>query len=81
MRLPSIVALGLLLATLLVGCAEPPQQAAQGPVTRDSAGVRITENLAPAWANGSGWRLGEAPLLDIGRLDGPDDVRLWSRPH
>ena len=77
MRLPSIIVLGLSLAGLVTGCADPPEPAAQGPVTRDSAGVRITENLAPAWAGGSGWRLGEAPLLDIGRLDGPDETQFF----
>ena len=77
MRLPSIIVLGSLYVGLVTGCAEPPESAAHDPVTRDSAGVTITENVAPAWTDGSGWRLGEAPLLDIGQLDGPDETQFF----
>ena len=57
--------LGLALVLL---CAAPA--AAQG--TRDSAGVRIVENVRPAWAPAQAWRLSERPVLVLGGT-GADD--------
>jgi hypothetical protein len=47
------------------------------PIRRDSAGVQIVESLEPVWNQATAWRLGEAPLLDIGRLDGPDETQFY----
>jgi len=37
--------------------------------TRDSAGITIVENSGPAWPAGSGWRVADSPLVDIGDVD------------
>ena len=34
--------------------------------TRDSAGVIITENAGPVWAEGDAWKLGPQPTIDLG---------------
>jgi len=49
---------------------------AQTPVVRDSAGVRIVENRAPAWGAGAGWRVEVEPVLSIGEEDGDDPYVL-----
>jgi len=36
----------------------------------DSAGVEVVESLRPAWGEGEGWRVGPAPLLRIGVVEG-----------
>jgi hypothetical protein len=46
-------------------------------VTRDSAGVQIVESPAPVWDQATAWRLAESPVLDIGRLDGPDETQFF----
>lgn len=40
-------------------------------VVRDSAGVVIVNNRAPAWEGGSGWSLDPTPVLDLGSADAP----------
>ena len=50
---------------------------AGGPVVRDSAGVRVVENRAPAWAPGTGWRLADSPHLDLGALEGPAATQFF----
>ena len=45
--------------------------------TRDSAGIHIVENTAPAWSEGDAWRLSEQPLVDIGGLEGDPDYELY----
>ncbi|HEX6041018.1 hypothetical protein [Longimicrobium sp.] len=57
---------------------------APGSVARDSAGVRIVQNDRPAWKDGAGWTVGDAPSLDVGVVDGEaayqlDDVRAVAR--
>lgn len=49
---------------------------ADGAVVRDSAGITIVENSAPAWAEGEGWRVTTDPLVSIGRVDGPEPYRF-----
>jgi hypothetical protein len=71
-------AIGLILTLALAACGEaPPPTAEPGSSVRDSAGVQVVESAAPVWNEGSGWHLGEAPLLDIGRLDGPDETQFF----
>src|SRR5688500_14863048 len=41
-----------------------------GAAVRDSAGVRIVENAAPAWTEAQAWRVEAAPALDIGTAEG-----------
>ena len=47
------------------------------PVVRDSAGVRIVENRAPAWPAGAGWQFADSPRVDIGSLDGPAATQFF----
>ncbi len=44
---------------------------------RDSAGIRIVENAAPAWDGGHAWHLSEQPLVDVGGLEGDPDYELY----
>jgi hypothetical protein len=66
------------LALLLSACGEEPGDDAPAFAVRDSAGVRIAESTRPAWAEGRGWTVGEAPLLEFntGRPDEVVAVRL-----
>lgn len=67
-----------LVATVsLNACGETPAPDAPTSSVRDSAGIHIVESAGPAWTQESGWRLGEAPELDIGRLDGPDETQFF----
>ncbi len=58
--------LGLATMCALSGCDGGSGSSGPQTVERDSAGVRIVENLAPAWMTGEEWRLGDEPALDIG---------------
>jgi len=63
MRAPRFT-LWVLCATLGAACAAPDTD---GRVTvRDSAGVTIVENHAPAWSPDEAWRVSGSPLLEIG---------------
>lgn len=44
---------------------------------RDSAGVTIVENARPATGSRLGWRVGEAPALSIGILEGDEAYQLY----
>lgn len=67
----------LLVVFLLAACAESADPDMTRSVMRDSAGIQIVENSGPTWSTDSGWRLGGAPLLDIGQLDGPDETQFF----
>lgn len=43
---------------------------------RDSAGVAIADNTAPAWGEGEGWRVVPEPVLDIGGAEGEPAYQL-----
>jgi hypothetical protein len=43
---------------------------------RDSAGIQIAENGAPAWRDGDAWRLSDEPALEVGMVDGPAEYVL-----
>ncbi|MET0400302.1 MAG: 6-bladed beta-propeller [Longimicrobiaceae bacterium] len=61
-------AAGVLFLPALAACgADKPTVRA---VSRDSAGVPIVENAAPAWKSGEEWRLSAEPTLDIGLATG-----------
>ncbi|MEW5927216.1 MAG: 6-bladed beta-propeller [Gemmatimonadota bacterium] len=64
----------LVLLPALAACGGDARAA--GPVVRDSAGVRIVENSAPAWKEGQGWRLSAEPALDIGMVEGPPEYQF-----
>jgi hypothetical protein len=59
------------LATVTAACGDPTDSSA-GPasVVRDSAGIRLVENVRPHWGAGEGWRVGESRLTIGG---GPND--------
>ncbi len=44
---------------------------------RDSAGIHIVENVAPAWSEGDVWELSQQPLVDIGGQAGNPDYELY----
>jgi len=67
---------GILLTFMALGITLEPA-AAQTPVVRDSAGVRIVENRAPAWGPGEAWQVEVEPLLSIGEEDGEDPYVLY----
>ena len=70
----ALVVLTVLLgAGVLAGCGAT---AGAAPVTRDSAGVAIVENTAPAWREGEAWRLSAEPSLTIGEVDGPPEYQF-----
>ncbi|HEX2209769.1 MAG TPA: hypothetical protein VHG93_18960 [Longimicrobium sp.] len=49
---------------------------AAGPMVRDSAGIQIVQNDAPAWKKGQEWRVSAEPLLDVGVVDGEAAYQL-----
>lgn len=51
---------------------------AAGPAVRDSAGIKIVQNHAPAWKRGQEWRVSGQPVLDIGVAEG-DANQQFSR--
>lgn len=58
------------LAVALAGCRKVEAGRAAAPAVRDSAGVTIVENRAPAWGSTPGLRLDPRPLLDLGGVAG-----------
>jgi len=65
--------IALLPGVLLAACGSEAGDSGDrgtGMTVRDSAGVRIVENLDSAWTEETRWRLAEVPDLRIGSLDG-----------
>jgi hypothetical protein len=58
------------------GCGADAGERAAAPVVRDSAGIAIVENTAPAWRAGTEWRMAEVPAVAIGMMDGPPEYQL-----
>ena len=74
----TMVRLGILVLVLalLTACgagAQPRERA----MVRDSAGITIVENSVGLWRKGEAWRLTEAPLVEIGVLDGEPEYQLY----
>ena len=57
----ALVATALMLG---LGCSRDGV-AVESVVVRDSAGVRIVENLTPEWPGGSGWTVDSLPEIEI----------------
>lgn len=74
MRIPWTAGACWALGMLLAACGER----ADGPasVARDSAGVRIVRSDRPAWPDGAGWTVGDAPVLDVGVVEGDAAYQL-----
>ncbi|MFC1662004.1 6-bladed beta-propeller [Gemmatimonadota bacterium] len=61
----------------VLGCEGPsPDSLPPGFTVRDSAGVRVMENLEPAWSDGEGWRIGDL-LTSVGELEGDPSLLLY----
>ena len=73
----------LLLAVGVASAGCDAEAADPGWVVRDSAGITIVENdhTRPAWAGAAGWRLSEAPVTQIGMVDGPPEQQLYRVVH
>jgi hypothetical protein len=67
---------------VILGAAFSCGCAGDGPnrdsfTVRDSAGIHIAENTAPAWGVENAWHLSDEPLADIGGLEGDPDHELY----
>ena len=62
------------LAAALASCG--PAEFASTYAVRDSAGVRIVESAAPAWAAGEEWTVSDEPAVHIGVVDGPEEYQF-----
>ena len=69
----------ILYAVITSGCDEPSSRRATGwgGVVRDSAGIRIVENIGAAWADGDGWTVSDGPSVAVGQVDGPEEYQLF----
>ena len=70
----SLLALAVVLA---VGCGGGEPEPAENWTARDSAGVRVVENLRPAWGPGQTWRISDEPVLEIGVEEGEEAYELY----
>ena len=68
MRTIGILVFALPMQFGVAGC-RPDAQTSDG-TSRDSAGIAIVENSSPRWSEDDRWRIGDAPLVAIGVLDG-----------
>ena len=58
-------ALGMLMAPLVIGCADGSSSSSSSAAVRDSAGIAIVESSAPLWGPGEGWTVDPEPFLDL----------------
>lgn len=65
--------LGTAALLALCGCGS---HAHSRVTVRDSAGIRIVENRAPAWSSSTTWRLAKRPSLEIGVAEGDPHYEL-----
>jgi len=57
---------GIVVAVNLAsGCSRPDAAPEVAVPTRDSAGIRIIENVRPSWSPGTEWRLSDTPILVV----------------
>jgi hypothetical protein len=66
-----------LAGTFAVGCGSREPEPAETWTVRDSAGVRIVENLRPAWGTGEAWHVAPEPVLEIGVEEGDEPYELY----
>ena len=65
------------LALGAVACQSDSAEGRRGTLTRDSAGIQVVENPAPAAGSRLGWRIGSEPSVSIGRRDGEESYLLY----
>lgn len=71
------VHLSALMAPLLALAACGSGVGESRSVSRDSAGIRIVENDAPAWKADYAWSIASNPAIRIGAADGPASQQLF----
>lgn len=76
MRPSPLLAFSLALTAALPACDAAPDPT-PGPAIRDSAGITIVENLAPAWSEAERWFVPPEPALEIGVQDGAPEYQLF----
>jgi A/G-specific adenine glycosylase len=59
------------------GCGGGGPEPAETSTVRDSATLRVVENLRPAWAPEQAWRVASEPTLEIGVEEGDDPYELY----
>ena len=69
MTRPKFATILTLLASI-AGCSGRERDLGPGASVRDSAGVEIVRNTAPAWGRDSAWRIGDTALVVIGGGNG-----------
>ena len=67
----------VVVASCVAALTGPCVALAQGLTIRDSAGIRIVENVAPMWNANDAWRLETRPVVDIGAEEGDPDYELY----
>jgi hypothetical protein len=75
MRNLGMVIVRAALPLLAAACGDASADGDSAVVT-DSAGVRIVQSDRPAWKDGEGWTVGNAPSVDIGVVDGDAAYQL-----
>ena len=73
----SLVIAGSTLLTGLLACS-PDHTPTAAVTVRDSAGIRIVENHAPAWQEAEPWILEEHPALELGGDEGESGPILYA---
>lgn len=73
---PAAVAIALALALATAACGAG-DRAASAPTVRDSAGITIVENTAPAWRPGEAGSVADEPVVEIGVLEGEAPYQLY----
>ena len=79
---PATVAVMAIVMTLLAcdnpgdGAATDAESLPRQAVIRDSAGIRIVENLRPPADSRLGWQVGTAPSVSIGAIEGAEPYLL-----
>ncbi len=73
-EITSRLSTALALAMVSTACSGDPVPGSAA--VRDSAGITIVENTAPAWDDASAWHLPEDPVVTIGVVDGLDEYQL-----
>ena len=74
---PSIMSVSACTLACMAGCAGPPSSSTPGFALSDSAGITIATSETGSWGEGEGWHLAEAPDLEIGLVDGPEEYQLY----
>jgi hypothetical protein len=74
--LARLVRIQIVVVLLALGCATD-SEVVPGHVVRDSAGIRIVENVHGAWSTGEAWQVMETPRLRIGIAEGDPERQLW----